>query len=79
LWTSGVAISGGPPIEGVAARRAAILDFWASRTCTDAGDAIADVAAAFIRNEIQSGPDAASPEEIAASEAACGCDRSLGI
>jgi hypothetical protein len=79
LWTRGAAMDGGPPIEDVAARRAAILDFWASRTCTDAGDAIADVAAAFIRNEIQSGPDAASAEEIGAYEAACTCDRALDL
>lgn len=75
-WDSGAPIEeGGPELPSPEARRAAILNLWATRADTPEGASARSVIADFIRYEIQSSPTPASPAEIAAAEAKCACDQ----
>ncbi|MFT7519494.1 MAG: hypothetical protein ACI9MC_001636, partial [Kiritimatiellia bacterium] len=64
LWDRGVPLDFGPGIADRAARRAILLDYWSSRTCTPQGEAVRRRVAAFIEQEVQNSPWAATPEQL---------------
>jgi hypothetical protein len=66
LWTDGVPVEGSGRFGTAAERRAALLDYWASRTETVWGERVRDAVAAFIRGEIQYSSDPFTDEEMAA-------------
>ena len=75
-WDSGAPIEQwGPDLPTPDARRAAILDLWATRADTPEGAEARAVIGDFVRFEIQSSDHPASPDEIAAAEAKCACDQ----
>lgn len=75
-WDSGAPLEqGGPDLPIPDARRAAILDLWATRADTPEGASARAVIGDFIRYEIQASPYPALPEEISAAEAKCACDQ----
>jgi len=73
-WDQGQPLEGdGPPLEDQAARRRALLDFWASRSDTREGDMVAQVVADFVVEEVQSSRWPVTAEELAdANRAAAG-------
>lgn len=77
-WTTGSPLEpGGEPLPTPEARRDAIVELWASRAQTPEGDAARDVISWFVLYEIQGSPWPVSPEQAAAAERRCGCDRRL--
>lgn len=77
-WEQGAPLEpGGATLEDPVARRAAILEFWASRADTAEGAAVRAVTGDFIRYVVQDSPWPATPDEIAATEARCGCGASI--
>lgn len=77
-WEQGAPLEdGGPSLPDPVARRQAILEFWATRADTAEGAAVREVTGDFIRYIIQDSPWPASPDEIAATEARCGCAASI--
>lgn len=81
LWELGVPMGGvgGEPISEPADRRAAILAFWAGRSCTPEGAAAREVAALFLEYEVQASPFPLTLEEVAAAQAAQRCSDILQI
>ena len=77
-WEQGAPIEpGGEALPDPAARRAAILEFWATRADTPEGAAVRAVTGDFIRYVVQDSEWPATPEEIAAAEARCDCGASI--
>lgn len=64
LWDQGVPLSGDQRLETHAERRAALLEYYASRTDTVWGDAVRDAVGAFLRAVVQRGDAPLTPEEI---------------
>ena len=80
LWLNGQAMQpGDPAVPDPKGRREAILEFWASRSCTPEGDRVADVAAMFIEREVQESPFPATADELRAANAASTCGRALDV
>lgn len=79
LWVDGVPLEGQEPLETHAERRAALLDFWASRTCTDWGAAVREVARAFMQYEVQAGEHAFTAAELARANLERSCQEPLII
>jgi len=79
LWSSGVALDGGPPLSPGAARREAVLTFWATRTPTAEGRAVAQVVAAWFRQVVMTSEMPATAEEIVRTEARRADGLVLGI
>lgn len=77
LWLRGVDLYSDAILDGWDDRRAALLEYWSTRTCTDSGDAFADAIGAYIRHEVQGSEHAATTDELAAAEAASACGRTL--
>lgn len=69
LWEKGEPLDGGRTIQDMAGRRAALGEFWATRTDTPEGQVVRDVVHAYIRNVVQYSDDPFTPEEIAGIEA----------
>lgn len=70
LWFRGVPLSGdGPALASVAERKAALLDFWETRTDTEWGEDVRRAVEAFIRGIIQGGDQAFTQAEIDAFNA----------
>jgi hypothetical protein len=69
----------GDPLEAYSDRRAAILTFWASRACTPEGAAARELAADFVRYEIQASAHPVPADEQAAAESASLCGDRLGL
>ncbi|MCO4744121.1 MAG: hypothetical protein KC912_04995 [Proteobacteria bacterium] len=65
LWLRGEPIMGEAILETPADRRAALLEYWDSRTDTVWGDVVRNGVEAFIRAEVQSSMHPFSAEEIA--------------
>lgn len=77
-WEEGAPLeAGGPTLPDPADRRAAILEFWATRADTPEGAAVRQVTGDFIQYVIQDSPFPATAEEIQAAEARCGCGASV--
>jgi len=53
LWSDGVPLVGSTPVEGIQARRAAILRFWATRADTFEGRQVTKATESWIRNILQ--------------------------
>jgi len=81
LWGQGTPMGGGrgEPIPTPEARRQAILDFWAGRSCTPEGAAAREVAALFLEYEVQASPFPLTPDEVARAQAAQRCEDALVI
>jgi tetratricopeptide (TPR) repeat protein len=79
LWHEGVALDGGPNLADPPARREAILDYWATRTCTPEGDQVRTVIARYLVNEVQASAWPVTPEELAAANARRACPGSLAL
>jgi len=79
-WKTGAPLEpSGPTLADPAARRVAILSFWASRADTPEGELVAQVAADFLSLEIQAGPDPVTAEELAAANQQAGSLRHLEL
>jgi hypothetical protein len=85
LWRAGHSMStpltedAQEPIAHPDRRRADMLTFWANRTCTPEGDAVAEVVSLFLEYEVQASPWPATPSEVAKANAATSCDRRLQL
>lgn len=69
LWTRGIPLEGGPALVTYEERRAALLDYWDSRTETTWGLAVRELVAGFVRAEVQRGDHPYTAEEQAAFDA----------
>lgn len=70
LWEHGTPLEGdGPALEGVAARKAALLAFWDSRTDTVWGERVRQTVEAFLRGVVQASDTPLTDDEIAAFNA----------
>lgn len=59
----------GHPMPTYAERRAAIVELWATRADTPEGADVMRGIEAFVRSEVEGGPNAFTPEELAAAAA----------
>jgi hypothetical protein len=62
LWAEGAPLTGGPPLATMPERRAALRDYYLSRTDTVWGDAVRDAVRAFVYAVVQTS-DAPYPED----------------
>lgn len=62
-----------PPLPSPEERRAAVLAFWAERSCTPEGQAVRDLVEIFLAMEVQRSPFPATSAELRAAEAAQSC------
>jgi len=70
LWDEGEPLEArGEPLQTKAERRRAILEYWASRTETVWGRRVREMVENFVWAVVQDGPDAFTPDEIAAFNA----------
>jgi hypothetical protein len=79
LWERGEHPAGGPPLPTPAARRAALLDLWATRTCNEWGDEVREVVRLYLQYEVQASTTPFTAEEIAAANARRSCEQELVI
>jgi hypothetical protein len=80
LWDDGQPLTDGAPVlESYDARKAAILDFWNSRTDTVWGDRVRLAVEAFIRAEVQGSAHPFTPDEVAAFNRRRNCVRELDL
>jgi hypothetical protein len=79
LWTEGVPLSEGPTLETMEERKAALLEYWDSRTDTVWGDRVRVAVEAFIRAEVQGTEHAFAPEEVEQFNARRRCTRVLDL
>jgi tetratricopeptide (TPR) repeat protein len=73
LWREGLPPAGGEPLETPEARRAALLEWWVTRTCTPEGDLVREVIARYLATEVQPSPWPVTPEELLAVNARRTC------
>ena len=78
LWRDGRGLDGEPVAEP-AARRAAILALWSSRTCTAEGRAVRAAVRAYLEYEVQPSAHPVTPAEEAATEQASACGDRLDL
>jgi tetratricopeptide (TPR) repeat protein len=78
LWRDGVGRDGAA-IEGPGDRRAALLDWWVTRTCTPEGAAVRAVIARYLEREVQTSPWPVTAGELAAVNARRPCDDALAF
>jgi hypothetical protein len=78
LWTDGVGLDN-QPLATPAARRAALLDYWGSRSDTPEGRAVMRVVESFLRNEVQASEHPLTAEEIEAAQLRRSDDRKLDL
>lgn len=65
-WSKGAPLEpGGPTLPTPAARRAAMLDLWATRADGPEGEMVAQVVADFLEHVVQAGPDPVTSDEQA--------------
>jgi len=79
LWAEGEPLDGGLPLPTMEERRAALLDYWESRTDTVWGDRVRVAVEAFLRAEVQGTEYGFSPEEVEAFNARRKCTRVLDL
>jgi len=78
LWEGGQSLrSKEETIEDRGERRAALLEFWASRTCTSEGEAVREVVATFIEEIVQESAWPVDAHRARSAEQACTCGASL--
>lgn len=69
LWAEGAPLDGGPPLDTYAVRRAALLDFWDSRTDTVWGRQVQAQVESFVRAVVQASDEPYTDDEKALFEA----------
>lgn len=67
LWTAGEGLDGST-VSDPAARRAQVLDYWASRTDTPEGRAVCRTIEIWLRETVMTSSDPVTPEEAEAAE-----------
>jgi hypothetical protein len=77
VWERGQPIEGEGTLESHAERRAAVLEFWITRTCSDWGQAARQVTEDFIRYEIQESAHPFTAAELAEVNARRTCQEPL--
>jgi hypothetical protein len=65
LWATGVPLDGGPPLPTPAARRAALRDYYLTRTDTVWGEAVREAVRAFVFGVVQSSDAPYAEPELA--------------
>lgn len=76
VWTDGTPLkAGAPALPTPEARRAALLDFWATRNDTDDGRVVQELVEAWLASEVQASEWPVTAAEADAAEARCGCGR----
>jgi hypothetical protein len=74
LWVAGVPLAEeGPLLPSPEERRAALLDFWATRTCTPEGRRVRALTEDFLVEVVQGGAWPVTPAEAAAATARTPC------
>ncbi len=68
LWERGESLDGGPVVTEPAKRRAAVLEFWSSRTDTPEGRTVSRTLENWLRGVVMDSPHPVTPEEAAAAE-----------
>lgn len=68
LWEQGESLDGGKPITDPAARRAALLDFWSTRTDTPEGRTVSRSLEIFLREVVMDSATPVTREEASAAE-----------
>lgn len=73
-WTTGAPFEGGSPLDTPADRRAALLDFWATRACNPEGLAVRMAVENFLEYQVQSSahPVLKAEQDAANKRQACG-------
>lgn len=79
LWDDGIPLSGSGHIDDPAERRQAILRHWASRACSDAGDAARVVITRFVLFEIDDSEFPSTAQEIDSAVASSPCDTAWSL
>lgn len=79
LWTEGASLDLGATVPTPEARRAQILDFWATRTDTPEGRTVSRSVEIWLRQTVMDTPHAVTREEAAAAEARRTDGRKLDI
>lgn len=79
LWSRGVPLAGVDKIEGAGARRAAVLDYWATRAETAEGARMMKEVARWLRGVVQDSDTPITPAEAAEAEARRTDGRTLGL
>ena len=79
-WETGAPIDAvGPNLPTPAARRNAILTFWATRADTPEGALVQAAVEAFLAAVVQTSPFPVTTAEIAAAQDACACSARLSL
>lgn len=74
LWVAGVPMEvSGALVPTPAARRAALLEFWATRTCTPEGRRVRSLTLDFLQEVVQTTPWPVTGPEVAAANARTPC------
>jgi len=73
LWERGEPMFGEGEVEEVSARRAALLDYWASRPCTEDGKMTREVVETYMRRVVQESEAPFTSDEIAAASSRSTC------
>ncbi len=77
LWEGGVPIDGDEPLVTHEARRAALLELWASRNCNEWGEAVRQVVRDFMVYEVQSSEHPFLASEVALANLRRSCEEPL--
>ena len=78
LWRLGIPIEASDIILNTPPeRRAAIFDFWSSRTCTYEGQSVRDTTLFFLQQEVQTSETPATRSEVEQANAHTSCDDAL--
>ena len=76
LWRDGTPLQAGEPaLATPEARRAAVLDFWATRTDTESGRIVQEVVEAWLASVVQPSEWPVTEAEADAAAERCGCGR----
>ena len=73
VWHDGIPIDGEEVLETPAERRAAILDWWVTRTCTPEGEQVRALVVRYLDHEVQPSAWPVTDAEIAAANARRTC------
>lgn len=74
LWLNGTPMQPDrPPLPSPEQRRAAVLAFWAERSCTPEGQAVRDLVEIFLAMEVQRSPFPATDAELRGAELSQAC------
>lgn len=79
VWRDGVALGGGGTLETPAERRQALLDHWATRTCTPEGDQVRTLIVRYLEHEVQPSEWPVTEGELVATNARRVCPTTLAL